>query len=54
MKSRFKIEYKCSECGYPKISYDEYRIEPHNYEQMYYQDGKVQSICVGCHDSFYW
>ncbi len=29
-------------------------LEPHDYKQIYYQDGTVQSICLGCHDSYYW
>ena len=47
--------YYCSNsnCSY-SILVDSYgTLELHNYEQIYYRDGRVQSICTDCGDSYF-
>ncbi len=54
--SVFLTGYKCSNdrCSYMTMVKEIEISERHDYEQTYYPDGKVESKCLGCHDSYYW
>lgn len=44
--------YDCSSCQTEVIISCE-RREPHDYEQVYLEDGRVYTYCTGCGDSYY-
>ena len=50
----YETQYCCPDCR--KVIDTEYEAtyEPHNYEQIYYDNGAVLSYCTDCDDSFYW
>lgn len=52
----YSITIYCGECGVflRNESGLVERLEPHDYEQIYFQDGSVMSYCTGCKDQFYW
>lgn len=46
--------YYCSDCPY-LLDLGTYTVyEDHDFEQIYYHDGKVESKCLDCHYSYYW
>ncbi len=47
------IKYMCNKCTYSNTS-ESVVNEAHDYEQIYYDDGRVLSYCTGCGDSFFW
>ncbi len=49
----YKITYFCPECT-SDIVEGEATYEPHDFEQIYYDDGRVLSYCTVCDESFYW
>lgn len=48
-----KIITTCLNCGYEDAIQAGY-LEPHDYEQTYFSDGKVESYCATCGDRYYW
>ena len=52
--STYLLTYRCSFCHDTIFTKTEERLEWHDYEQMYFQDGSVRSTCTGCKDSYDW
>lgn len=46
--------YICDACGEIIVSNTRAAYEDHDFEQIYYHDGKVESVCLDCHYSYYW
>ena len=49
----YKITYTCPDCEMEEVEYEN-MLEPHDYEQIYFDNGKVMSYCTVCGDHFYW
>lgn len=49
----YRVTYQCRECDYEEVKY-EGGYEPHDYEQIYFDDGRVKSYCTVCDESYFW
>ncbi len=49
----YEITYFCEDCLSDVVEC-EATYEPHDYEQIYYDDGRVLSYCTVCDDRYYW
>lgn len=50
----YETTYVCTDCGNPiKVEYETV-YEPHDYEQIYLENGKVMSYCTVCGDNYIW
>ncbi len=49
----YKITYICVDCEIEVVDY-EGGYEPHDYEQIYFDNGKIMSYCTVCDDRYFW
>lgn len=49
----YRRTYFCPDCGLNEVKWETI-YELHDYEQIYYADGSVQSYCTVCDESYYW
>ncbi len=50
----YEVRHICIECEQLVYSGYEGNYEPHDYEQIYFDNGKVMSYCTVCDDYFFW
>lgn len=49
------VQYVCNDPNCCKtFTVWEEELERHDYEQIYYDDGRVYSYCTGCDDAYFW
>lgn len=55
-KAAYGATYSCVTCGkvLEIVEIYEERMEPHDYEQTYFGDGRVMSYCNGCGYYYFW
>lgn len=49
----YRVTYVCTDCELEEIRHEN-ALEPHDYEQVYFDNGKVMSYCTVCDDYFIW
>lgn len=50
----YKYTYYCSDCKSVVLIDEKGTYEPHDYEEIYFDNGNVMSYCTVCDDRFFW